>query len=138
MRVPGQSRFARDVARPPLSYVFAAISGEELQRVVRWLWRAPIAPEIEVVLAAPVRVLARTAARVVPPRAQLASSRAEDRIAVRRAGAVVTTGLIVIVIDCDDDFEAKLRGPGAGAAPSASGGSPEFARWAAELDLFPA
>jgi hypothetical protein len=100
---------------------------------------ATIAPEIEIVLAAPVRVLARTAARVVPRRAHLASSRGEDRIAVRRAGAVVTTGLVVIVIDCDEDFEARLKGPAAGAVPDAtSGNSPELARWAAELDLFPA
>jgi hypothetical protein len=129
----------REVARPQLSYVFAATSAEELPRVARWLWRASCAPEIEVVLAAPARLPARTAARVVPRRANLASSGGEDRIAVRRAGAAVTTGLVVIVIDCDEDFEARLQGPAAGASPGAtSGNSPELARWAAELDLLPA
>jgi hypothetical protein len=51
----------------------------------------------------------------------------------------VTTGLVVIVIDCDEDFEARLQGPAASASPGAtSGNSPELARWAAELDLLPA
>lgn len=124
--------------RPPLSYVLAAITPDEVQRVARWLWSAPIGEQIEIVLAAPAPIFGRTPARVIPPRVRLAScTRGADRIAVRRAGAAATTGLLVIVIDCDGDFATRLRDPLDQDPSRDLTPTPELARWADELDRVP-
>ena len=124
-----------DYARPPLSYVLAATTEEEVHVVAQWLWRAPISPQIEIVLAAPAVVLSWIAGSLIPPRVRLASAiRPQDRKAIRVAGAAVTTGLVVIVIDCDDDFAAKFRDPFAPGAASSEPPPQELVRWASQLE----
>jgi diadenosine tetraphosphatase ApaH/serine/threonine PP2A family protein phosphatase len=106
--------------RPQLSYVLAAMTSAEMNRAVAWLRSTPPAPGVEVVLAAPASLFARVAGRVIPEHVQLASAiRPVDRKAVRVAGAQVTTGLVVMVVDCDDDIAGKLRGPLGGSSASA-------------------
>ena len=98
--------------RPELSYVVAAMTADEVHNAARWLREHPVSPKVEIVLAAPGSILARVAARVIPPGVRIASAEPPiDRKAVRVAGARATTGLVVIVVDCDDDLDAKLRDP---------------------------
>jgi hypothetical protein len=122
---------------PPLSYVLVATTEDEVRVVARWLYGAPLSPQVEVVLAAPARALGHVPARVIPPRVRLASAPGTPTLnALRMAGAAVTTGLVVIVIECQGDFTVRIRDPFA-AQPVAAGGSPELARWATELDTVP-
>ena len=106
-----------------------------MHNVAQWLWRARLSPQIELVLAAPAVVLSWIAGRLIPPRVRIASAiGARDRKAIRVAGAVVTTGLIVIVVDCNEDFASKTRDP------FSDGGEPsdpirrEVVRWAGQAE----
>jgi hypothetical protein len=117
-----------------LSYVLVATTEAEVREVARWLFAATLSPQVEVVLVAPSRVLAKVPARVIPPRVTLASAPAPaDVNALRLAGAAVTTGLVVIVIECEGDFSARIKDPFS-AQPAGPADSPELARWADALD----
>jgi hypothetical protein len=108
----------RQAPRPELSYVLAAITTDEVDNAVSWLRRTTRAPEIEIVLAAPASVLARVAGRMIPPRVRLASAiNPPNRKAVRLAGAQLTTGLVVMVVDCDEDIASRAN---VGATPPAA------------------
>lgn len=101
-----------EVERPQLSYVLAAMTSAEIDRALAWLRSSPVAPGVEIVLAAPASLLGRVAGRLIPPKVQLASAiRPIDRKAVRVAGARETRGLVVMVVDCDEDIAARMRGP---------------------------
>ena len=119
---------------PPLSYVLVATTEGEVRQVARWLFNASLSPQVEVVLVAPSRVLAHVPARVIPPRVVLASAPAPaDVNLLRMAGAAVTTGLVVIVIECEGDFTSRIKDPFA-AQPAGPSESPELAKWADALD----
>ncbi|MEO8452264.1 MAG: hypothetical protein ABI647_20910, partial [Gemmatimonadota bacterium] len=60
-----------DTGRPPLSYVLAAATEEEVHNVAQWLWRARLSAQIELVLAAPAVVLSWIAGRLIPPRVRI-------------------------------------------------------------------
>ncbi|MGE0443209.1 MAG: hypothetical protein AB7L66_07805 [Gemmatimonadales bacterium] len=99
-------------SRPQLSYVLAATSAAELHDAAAWLSRTPLSPELEIVLAAPGPVMSRVAARSIPAGIKLVSAYGEpDRRAVRVAGARMTTGLVVMVIDCNEDLSSRFRDP---------------------------
>jgi hypothetical protein len=101
-----------EAERPQLSYVLAAMTSVEIDRALAWLRTTPVVPTVEVVLAAPASLLGRIAGRLIPPQVQLASAiRPVDRKAVRVAGARETRGLVVMVVDCDDDIAERVRGP---------------------------
>jgi hypothetical protein len=101
-----------ETERPQLSYVLAAMTSAELNRAVAWVRSTPVAPGVEVVLAAPAALLGRLAGRLIPPKVQLASAiRPLDRKAVRIAGARETRGLVVMVVDCDEDIATRVKGP---------------------------
>lgn len=119
---------------PPLSYVLVATTEDEVRQVARWLFTATLSPQVEIVLAAPARVLAHVPARVMPPRVRLASAPDPAGLSsLRMAGAAVTNGLVVIVIECEGDFTSRIRDPFAAQLVSPAV-SPELARWADELD----
>ncbi len=123
-------------AIPPLSYVLVATTDAEVRQVAGWLFTANLSPQVEVVLAAPARVLAQVAARVIPPRVRLASATEPATInTLKMVGAAATSGLVVIVIECEGDFTSGIRDPFA-ALPEGPAGSPELARWADELAEF--
>jgi len=106
-------------ANPPLSYVLAAMTTEEVSTAVSWLWRRPISTPAEIILAAPATVLGAVAARTIPPGVTLASAlNPPDRKAVRVAGARATKGLLVVVIDCDEDIGSKVWDPLTNPSPS--------------------
>ena len=121
-------------ALPQLSYVLVATTETEVRDVARWLFTATLSPQVEVVLVAPSRALAHVAARTIPPRVRLASSpNPADLNALRMAGAAVSTGLVVIVIECQGDFTSRIRDPFT-AEPTGPSPSTELARWAEDLD----
>src|SRR2546428_6734963 len=63
-------------------------------------------------MAAPDPVLCPVSARPIPPGVTLASAlNPPDRKAVRVAGARATKGLLVVVIDCDEDIGSKVWDP---------------------------
>jgi hypothetical protein len=98
--------------RPPVSYVLAALTRDEVHNAASWLRDNSVSDQVEIVLAAPARALAQVPSRVIPRGIQLASAQAtQDRKEVRIAGARHTTGLVVIVIDCDEEIGDKLRDP---------------------------
>jgi hypothetical protein len=98
--------------KPHLSYVLAATDAAELAKALTWLRAHPLSPQVEVVLAAPASELARTAGRIIPSWVRLAGAiRPADRNAIRVAGAQVTSGGIVMVVDCDEDLGAKVQDP---------------------------
>jgi len=98
--------------RPQLSYVLTAVSDQEVHSAACWLRDNALSPTVEIVLAAPGKVLSRVAARAIPPHVKLASAYGPvDRKLVQVAGARETTGLVVICVACDDDFGAQLRDP---------------------------
>ena len=100
-----------EAERPQLSYVLAAMTSDELNRALAWVRSTPMTASVEIVLAAPASLLGRVAGRLIPPKVQLASAiRPVDRKAVRVAGARETRGLVVMVVDCDDDIAARVRG----------------------------
>ena len=100
------------IRRPQLSYVLAATSAAEVHHAAAWLRRVSLSTPIEIVLAAPGAVFAWVAARAIPPRVRLASAIGPgDRRSVRVAGARATTGLVVVVIDCDQDLDSKFNDP---------------------------
>lgn len=97
--------------RPQLSYVFAATTSEEVHKVAAWL-RTNRPAGAEIVLAAPSRVFADVAGPTIPLGVILASAPTaggEDRKSVRVAGARVTTGLIVVAVDCDGDIAIRMQ-----------------------------
>ena len=97
---------------PRLSYVLAATDSVELARVVTWLRQRRMSPDIEIVVAASASDLARTAGRLVPPWVRLAGAiKPADRKAVRVVGARASTGSVVIVVDCNDDFSSRIGDP---------------------------
>jgi hypothetical protein len=119
---------------PPLSYVLVATTEADVRHTARWLFSANLSPQVEIVLVAPSKVLAHVPARVIPPRVRLASAPGTPSLnTLRLAGAAVTTGLVVIVIECEGDFTARIRDPFAAQA-AVTGGSAELAQWAGELD----
>lgn len=98
--------------RPQLSYVLTAITDQEVHNVACWLRDNRLSPAVEIVLAAPGKVLSRVAARAIPSHVKLASAYGlADRKTVQVAGARETTGLVVICVSCEDDFGAQLRDP---------------------------
>ena len=102
---------ANDI-RPQLSYVLTAMSDQEVHNVACWLRTNSLSPAVEIVLAAPAKVFSRVAARAVPSHIRLASADGVvDRKGVQVAGARETTGLVVICVSCEDDFESQLRDP---------------------------
>jgi hypothetical protein len=118
--------------RPHLSYVLAAANAEEVHKVAAWLRQGTVPPDVEIVLAAPGQVFGHVAARTIPDRVITASADPQaDRKAIRVAGARVTSGLIVIAVDCDDDIAARMRDPFEGEDPSER---PDPATWS-EVEL---
>jgi hypothetical protein len=115
--------------------VLAALTPDEVHEASRWLHTHPVTPGVEVVLAAPAEALARIPARVIPAGVRLASAPpTADRKLVRTAGARITTGLVVMVVDCNENLDQQLaRVPGAGSRgaggpfedPSTWAGQPE-------------
>jgi hypothetical protein len=99
-----------------LSYVLAALTPDEVHEASRWLHTHPVTSGVEVVLAAPAEALARIPARVIPAGIRLASAPpTADRKLVRTAGARITTGLVVMVVDCNENLDqqlARASGPG--------------------------
>ncbi len=113
--------------RPQLSYVLTAISDQEVHNVACWLRSNSLSPAVEIVLAAPAKVFSRIAARAIPSHVKLASADGVvDRKGVQVAGARETTGLVVICVSCEDDFESQLRDPFA----VATSGDEDPSEWA--------
>ena len=116
-----QDRRKAAASAPPLSYVLVAETRKQVHDVAQWLKANPISEKVEIVLAAPTSIIAGMPARMVPARVRLASAMGPpNKTAIKVAGAAQTTGLVVIVIDCEDDFAARLRDPFA-AAPADTG-----------------
>ena len=121
--------------RPQLSYVLSAVTEQEVHSVARWLRDNQLSSEVEVILAAPAKVFSRVPSRTIPVTVTLASADGvSDRKAVQVAGARRTTGLVVICLSCDDDFDSMLRDPFA--APASEGEQPS--RWAETVAELPA
>lgn len=96
----------------PLSYVLVAETSDQVHEVAQWLREHPLSDKVEVVLAAPARVMASIPGRLLPSWVRTASAfDPPNRNAIKMAGAAETTGLVVIVIDCEDDFASRLRDP---------------------------
>lgn len=108
---PGNRRRG-GAAAVPLSYVLVAETRAQVHEVAQWLRAHPISPQVEIVLAAPAAVMTSLPARLVPARVRATSvANPPNRNAIKMAGAAATTGLVVIVIDCEDDFAVRLRDP---------------------------
>jgi hypothetical protein len=96
----------------PLSYVLVAETVDQVHEVAQWLREHPLSDKVEVIVSAPARVMASIPGRLMPSWVRTASAiNPPNRNAIKMAGAAETTGLVVIVIDCEDDFASRLRDP---------------------------
>lgn len=97
---------------PELSYVLAATTAAEVHDALAWLRGHPISARIEVILAAPAAALARVTATAVPRTVGVAPAPGAARlIDVRLAGARATTGALVVVIDCNEPLDGRVKDP---------------------------